>query len=871
MPYSKLTLLSVVVLTSAPFSSATLPVKHHFAPDDPKGKLTSVLRQTLDRLDEMARTRGVPSARLAGDVQNPLVRVSPDGELQVYLKVTDTSPSVQSDLAARGARIVRVADDLKLIEAWVLPDRIQDAAVHPAVVSVRPVGRPVTHAGSVTTQGDAILGADRARALGYDGTGVKVGVISDDVDHLAAAQATDDVPANVTVLQRTSANGDEGTAMLEIVHDIAPGAELYFYSGINSSLDMRNGIRALANAGCKVIVDDIGWFDQPFFQDGYLAQAVDEVATQGVVFCSAAGNAGGYGDGWTHYEYPYTPANGVGGRHAWDGVTDSTLAIWVASHDTLTVLMQWDDPFGESSNDYDLYLYADERLTAALGSSVDKQSGTQDPEENLWWYNASSSSRTVYLAVNRYSGAARRLELFIEGGWQEWYVPSGSVFGHPAARGALAVGAINASDQGHDNIASYSSQGPARIAYPLQEWRLKPDVTGIDGVSVTGAGGFNNPFYGTSAAAPHVAAVAALVRQGHPNWSSTDVRNALTSTAADRGTIGPDYIYGAGVVGAPEAVGLGPTVVTVRDIPNDQGGRVIVTWTASSLDNNTSALSKYSVWCALPAEAAKLADGRRYRVAKVGGIEYVWGWLADCPAIAQPSYWYVAATLYDSMSTTSGLHNFMVIAHTSDPAVFFTSNAKSGYSVDNLAPLAPKAIEIIGSWEAGKITVSWPPNTEADLKQYLIYRSAIPGIDPAGLTPYAITKDTLFVDGNPLPGTTYYVVRAQDIHENFSAKSNEVAASRPLVSFLAQNAPNPFNPSTRVRFTLVSEGPVRLAVYNTLGQEVRLLVDEALPAGVHHVVWDGRDASGNPVGSGVYVALLRTGDRTLATRMTLTR
>ena len=90
-------------------------------------------------------------------------------------------------------------------------------------------------------------------------------------------------------------------------------------------------------------------------------------------------------------------------------------------------------------------------------------------------------------------------------------IPMGSVFGHKAVPGVIAVGAIDAGDAGHDDIEAFSSQGPSEVYFPSFESRLKPDITGIDGVAVTGAGGFPNPFFGTSAAAPHIAAIAALV------------------------------------------------------------------------------------------------------------------------------------------------------------------------------------------------------------------------------------------------------------------------------------------------------------------------------------------------------------------------
>jgi len=325
-----------------------------------------------------------------------------------------------------------------------------------------------------------------------------------------------------------------------------------------------------------------------------------------------------------------------------------------------------------------------------------------------------------------------------------------------------------------------------------------------------------------------------------------------------------------------QQLGPAPVIVSVRDVPNDQGGRVIVRWFASSLDNNTGALPKYSVWCALPAGAAKPADGRTYRVAKVGSVEYIWGWLADCPAIRQSSYWYAAPTLYDSMSSTDALHNFMVIAHTSAPNVFHMSNVMGGRSADNLAPAAPK---IAGARAAGKITISWSPNAEADLKHYAVYRSSTPGINPAALAPFATITDTLFVDDTPLPGTTYYVVRAQDVHENFSLKSNEVAivptgvatGRTPTAFTLAQNIPNPFNPATTLRFSVAEAGAVRLVIFDVNGRLVRTLVDGEVETGMHEVAWEGTDASGREVSSGMYLYRLTYAGRTPSDQGTVTR
>ncbi|HHU85189.1 MAG TPA: S8 family serine peptidase, partial [Peptococcaceae bacterium] len=122
--------------------------------------------------------------------------------------------------------------------------------------------------------------------------------------------------------------------------------------------------------------------------------------------------------------------------------------------------------------------------------------------------------------------------------------PADSIFGHPAVPGAIAVGAINAAAP--SQIANYSSQGPVTIRYPAAETRNKPDVCGIDGVRVTGAGGFSSTFYGTSAAAPHVAAIAALTWAQYPEKTAAEIRALLLSEVVDLGLPGFDYIYGTG-------------------------------------------------------------------------------------------------------------------------------------------------------------------------------------------------------------------------------------------------------------------------------------------------------------------------------------
>jgi subtilisin family serine protease len=417
------------------------------------------------------------------------------------------------------------------------------------------------------------------RQLGLDGTGTRVGVISDGASDLAAAQASGDLPLDVVVYGACQIRNDdktlclrgstcnEGTAMLEIIHDIAPGAKLAV-GAVGTSLEFITRVSDLVNDfRADIIVDDLGFLTEPMFADGEVAQAVAAVVDD-VVFISAAGN-----DAEGHYEADYhlKSVDIVGlpfNAHNF-GASDHSMNVTVEPDDYLLVFMQWNDPFGSSANDYDLWLFtADETdllcdfclstftqdgnpLTDEFGAPLEEGDPPlpDDPWEALCYYNDTGAAVTGKLIVDRYMGVSRRLEIFLIGPGEpvdEYNDPEGSIYGHPAVAGVIAVGAVNSLDPGNDTIASYSSRGPARIDFPTMQTRQKPDIISVDGVSVTGAGGFPGTFFGTSAAAPHVAGIAALLLQANPAQTPAMIRTALSSKAVDLGTTGFDSIYGHG-------------------------------------------------------------------------------------------------------------------------------------------------------------------------------------------------------------------------------------------------------------------------------------------------------------------------------------
>jgi hypothetical protein len=305
-----------------------------------------------------------------------------------------------------------------------------------------------------------------------------------------------------------------------------------------------------------------------------------------------------------------------------------------------------------------------------------------------------------------------------------------------------------------------------------------------------------------------------------------------------------------------------PKILSIRDVPNDQGGKVLIRWVASSLDTNVNNLTHYTIWRAIPQPQTKFNQpNKSYRIRKFNGITYFWENIGSQPAHKLQYYAFTAQTLYDSMSTTDGKHYFFISAHTYDPNVFYDSFVDSGYSVDNLAPLPPR--RVASRYENGAVLLTWDHNSETDLRGYLIYRSDKPGIDIYKTGPIATTRDSFYIDRSfPTSGRVYYVVAAQDIHDNISSNNSEVEIIITSVSYeneipksfiLYQNYPNPFNPATTIEFDIPERTQVKLIIHDALGYEIKVLLDKDLEPGKYKLNFDARDLP-----SGVYLYTLKT-------------
>jgi hypothetical protein len=327
------------------------------------------------------------------------------------------------------------------------------------------------------------------------------------------------------------------------------------------------------------------------------------------------------------------------------------------------------------------------------------------------------------------------------------------------------------------------------------------------------------------------------------------------------------------------------SIGSVTDTPFDQGGSVRLAFN-STVDVDLNEYPYFSIWRSLPSDNAgpisreQIAQmtrnftGKAEFTSQVAGVAYRWEWVKNVPAQMLTSYAATVPTAYDSTSLDGGKHYFVVVAHTANPNTFFMSAVDSGYSMDNLAPA--RVMNIAGVVEGSNARITWDRNSEADLKQYVIYKSSTPDI-PDGAAPYATTTEATYLDPVALTNApTYYAVKAEDVHFNLSPKSDELNISLvgvettdtsiPTEYVLHQNYPNPFNPSTTIRFGLKAANPVVMRVMNVLGEQVSEINLGELPAGWHEYSFDA-----SHLATGIYLYQIRAGSFVETRRMMLVK
>ena len=578
----------------------------------------------------------------------------PDGSVLVDIRTSSTSAAAVASLRARGARVVNVSADYSTITAAVAPGALNAIANDSKVIYVSEVLAPLVGATGTNgtsgtfkpaasgchptiSEGDTLMRVAAARAAqNVNGSGQTIGALSDsfNVNTHAATRAAADVasgdlpgPANpcgfktpVKVQAESSTGGeDEGRAMLELAHGLAPAAHLAFATADNGDLDFARQITRLRTVNhATVLVDDVSYFDEPFFQDGPIAQATNAASAAGVPYFSAAGNSnvivGGNKVG--SYEAPSfrstscpasvtafenAPGASVTGCHDFDpsaGV-DNGDAVTVAANGGFDIDLQWAEPWGHVTTDYDLFV-----LNAAgsvVASSDFDQAASQEPFEFLGYGNQTGAPQTYRIVIAQVgSGPPARLKFLFAGSagitGVQYNMSTGgdivgpTIFGH---NGAASVGTTGAIPYDNSNTPEdYSSRGPVTLYFkptpsttplPAPSVLSKPDFAATDNVSNVffiepSGGGFRFP--GTSAAAPQAAAIGALLRQHDPGLPPAQIMATLSATAQPVATNGTPADVGGGYLDANAALAsVVPLPGAPRVVSNSNGNaRTTLAW-----------------------------------------------------------------------------------------------------------------------------------------------------------------------------------------------------------------------------------------------------------------------------------------------------
>jgi len=543
-----------------------------------KNEIAALLREKAGRtpaqqkmdsqlVHALKKNRGEAFAPGAPNVQVD-VKIETDGRVLVDMDANVT-PELLALIQAGGGQVINSFEQYRAIRALVTLTQLETLAGSTNVSYIHRARQ--AHANKTDSEGDTTHQAILARStFAVTGAGVNVGVLSDSCDGYTNLQSAGELPA-ITILPGQSgipATG-EGTAMLEIVNDLAPGASLYFATAGPSEADYAYNILNLWTNGCNIIVDDADFPDESPFQDAIIAQAVNTVTANGVLYFSAAGNSGNLDDTnsgtWEGDFVDGGAATEEAGRlHSFGPATYDTCV----GGGEQEVDLFWSDPLGGSSNDYDLFVL-DPTGSTVIGSSTKIQNGTKDPYESI-----GSLTNNDIIVIVKNNGAAGRFLHLSTGRARLSIATSGTTYGHSAATNAFSCAAIDIGSAYPNPFTGgaanpyylFNSDGLRHVFYNADgsaitpgnysstggAIRQKPDIAAADGVS-TDMPGFAH-FFGTSAAAPHAAAIAALLWSYSPGLTPAQIRAVLTGTALDVNPIGVDRDTGYGIVMAYPAL-----------------------------------------------------------------------------------------------------------------------------------------------------------------------------------------------------------------------------------------------------------------------------------------------------------------------------
>ncbi len=471
----------------------------------------------------------------AGFAQKRNIPVDPQNNITLYLVSEPETPLDERRIQAFEAKVIKKSGNLSKIQCPInaidtLADTINGVLFAKLPDRLLPT--------SVQSEGVDLTGAAAYHSEGFIGSGVRVGVIDVGFAGLSSAISRGELPDTLQEIDCTgttcisgnftSETASHGTAVAEIIHDMAPGALLYLIK-VSDTIDLEDAKNFAITQGIKIInlslvvantnfYDGECWFSNPVC-------TADSAYANDILWVTAAGNEANQ-----HYEAFFSDLDNDG-LHNVSG-SDETLNIVAATGDTIHVFLTW-DAWPATDQDYDLYLY--DSAGTLKDSSLNPQTGTQWPTEEVVY--SVPAAGTYHLVINKNSGTENhRLEVYSAYHDLTPAVASSSLLTPADAEGAIAVGAIDESNWTTGPQESFSSQGPTN------DGRVKPDICGPDKIS----NDVFATFSGTSASCAHVAGAAALILSRNQTCSAPELMKALTTSAIDMGNPGKDNIYGYG-------------------------------------------------------------------------------------------------------------------------------------------------------------------------------------------------------------------------------------------------------------------------------------------------------------------------------------
>jgi hypothetical protein len=692
-------------------------------------------------------------------------------QVHVIVEASDLAQA-KSSIAAAGATVEATAGDL--IQVRATPGQLAGLTSAAGVNFVR---APMPHfADAVTDEGVASTNALAQQQLGKTGAGVKVAVIDVGFLGLHAAQLDGDLPASVTTVDYCSGYFDmftnHGTGVAEIVHKMAPDAVLYLIC-VGGEVELAEAEAYVKAQGITIVNHSVSWFNSSRGDGTGAAGSPDatvaDATANGILWVNSAGN----------YAKQHWTGRFVDNGHKQNvfatvgGVKDIGDSFWLDDGQSTCVSLKWDN-WPRTAQDYDLYI-VQESSDEVVASSEDTQTGTQPPVEITCYENPTGVGQWFFVGIMKYKATTTpRFDLFlanihfVRNSDLKYASADGSVAEPASAPAAFAVGAMCWQDT---TIEPYSSQGPTING------TVKPDITGPDQTSGSAYGSFTSctdmsGFAGTSAAAPHVAGAAALLKGANPSFTPAQIKTYLQTNALDLGAAGKDNVYGSGSLILPSPP-FAPTAVT-------------------GIGYNTSALIS---WVAPANNGGKAITGYTVTPSPDG---------APCTTTG-------ALTCTVTGLTNGNTYTFTVTANNSQgtgPA----SDPSAGV-IPIAVPDAP-VVTALGLDQEIKISWTAASGNGSDVLAYSLTSN------PAGLSCAPAPTDTLACDFTGLTNSTYYTisVTAQNsvgvgpaavvtIGARVGSSFVPLTPNRILDSHVAKGIATPLAANTGTEFTVTNQIP----------------------------------------------------------------